>query len=320
MRSTRWAPRSRLAVLTTACLVVVSLMSAGKARATAATWRPQDGPHFTFGSRLDWPVVGDWNGDGKNEPGVFRGNTFHLGYAAVPPSRTVSFRFGRAGDMPITGDWDGDGDDTVGVFRRGVFYLRNSNSTGPAHEVIRFGSTRWGWDRPLSGDWDGDGRDELAVYRWDTATSYVRGHGLVRFGHHGAQAFTGDWNGDGMTTFASRNGAAYITNTPCNPTCVTEPPNHGVIPYGIEYEVSFGADFDGDGRDEVGIVETALPPPLRDPERLSCPYFQTQPEAQRYVDYWYPLFRWLFDYYPRVDPAVGLDPDRDRIACELLPR
>jgi hypothetical protein len=320
MRSTRWTPRIGMAGVIAAGLVFASLLSAGEAGATAAVWRPQDGPHFSFGSRFDWPVVGDWNGDGKDEPGVFRGNTFHLGYAAVPPSRTVAFRFGRAGDMPIAGDWNGDGVDTVGVFRRGVFYLRNTNSTGAADEVIRFGSTTEGVDHPLIGDWDGDGRDELAVNRHDHVTIHVRDRGVVRFGNLDAQKFTGDWDGDGTTTFASRQGAAYITNTPCNPTCTEFPRHHDVIEYGIQTDVSFGADFDGDGRDEVGIVESALPPPLRGPERTWCWYFRTQPEAQRYVDYWYPTYRWLFDYYPQSDPTVGLDPDRDRIACELLPR
>jgi hypothetical protein len=322
MRSTRWTSRLGTAALAVACFVVVALVHAGEASATAGIWRPQDGPTFRFGSRGDWPLVGDWNGDDKDEPGVFRGNTFHLGAPILlPPSaRTASFQFGRAGDMPIAGDWDGDGKDTVGVFRRGVFYLRNSNSAGPADEVVRFGLTTPALDTPLTGDWDGDGKDELAVSRWDSITVHVRGHGQVRWGRHGAHTFVGDWDGDGISTFASRSGEAYISNTTCIPTCPDTLRNHAVIPYGLDTDVSFGADFDGDGRDEVGIVEVPYPPPVRNPDHVECDWFQVQSEAQRYFDYWYPLYRWFFHGGMEADRHSELDTDRDFIACEHLPR
>jgi len=171
----------------------------------------------------------------------------------------------------------------------------------------------------LIGDWDGDGKDELGVYRWDPITIYVRNRGLLRFGRHGAATFTGDWDGDGKTTFASRSGQVYLTNTPCDPTC-TAPHNDAVLDDGLDSDVPFGADFDGDGRDEVGIVETEYPPPLLEAEHTTCELFQTQPEAQRYFDYWYPLFRWLFDHpLPSAYPRRELDPDVDHVACEFLP-
>jgi len=84
--------------------------------------------------------------------------------------------------------------------------------------------------------------------------------------------------------------------------------------------VSFGADFDGDGRDEVGIVEMPYPPPVRNPDYLTCAYFQTQGEAQRYFDYWYPLYSWLFDGEFGTDRYSELDRDRNHIACQHLPR
>jgi hypothetical protein len=66
---------------------------------------------------------------------------------------------------------------------------------------------------------------------------------------------------------------------------------------------------------EVGIVELPVPPPVRNPDLVRCHYLQTQGEAQRYVDYWYPLYRWFFDDLP-------LESDRysERVACERPPR
>jgi hypothetical protein len=72
---------------------------------------------------------------------------------------------------------------------------------------------------------------------------------------------------------------------------------------------------------EVGIVELPVPPPVRNPDLVRCHYLQTQGEAQRYVDYWYPLYRWFFDDLPlESDRYSELDRDRDRVACERPPR
>ena len=70
------------------------------------------------------PVAGDWDGDGDDEPGTFRGR--HL--AAPRRRRTSDRRRGPArsptASRPATcrwsGDWDGDGVDDVGIFRDGA--------------------------------------------------------------------------------------------------------------------------------------------------------------------------------------------------------
>jgi hypothetical protein len=47
-----------------------------------------------------------------------------------------TFLFGDPGDTAVTGDWDGTGTDTPGIVRSRRFYLRNSNSSGPADELM----------------------------------------------------------------------------------------------------------------------------------------------------------------------------------------
>src|SRR5215204_4674311 len=69
---------------------------------------------FVFGTSTDRPVMGDWNGDGIDTPGVVRGNSWYLSNTY---NGTVdrSFTYGIAGDVPVVGDWNGDGIDTPGV-------------------------------------------------------------------------------------------------------------------------------------------------------------------------------------------------------------
>ena len=110
-----------------------------------------------FGTTGDLPVAGDWNGDDRDELGVFRNGPWYLdnnrNRAWDPYSGDVSFWFGTSGDLPLAGDWNGDGKDEIGVFRNGPWYLDyNGNQV---------------WD-PDSGDvsfWFGTGGDlPVAAY------------------------------------------------------------------------------------------------------------------------------------------------------------
>ena len=65
------------------------------------------------------PVVGDWNGDGIEEIGIFRGGTWILdidGDRELEATDKV-FELGGAGDKPVAGDWNGDGIDDPAVYR-----------------------------------------------------------------------------------------------------------------------------------------------------------------------------------------------------------
>ena len=124
---------------------------------------------INFGQSGDLPVVGDWNGDGRDSPGVFRPGTgtFFLTNGltnnSTPPADIV-FNFGTAGDLPIAGDWNGDGIDTIGVFRPGspgAFFLANSFANF-TDIFFNFGTTG---DLPVAGDWIGDGIDTVGVFR-----------------------------------------------------------------------------------------------------------------------------------------------------------
>ena len=182
--------------------------------------------NITFGASTDLPIVGDWNGDGIDTPGLYRNGLFILtDNASNPAVATYNFALGIAGDTPIVGDWDGDGKDSVGVFRptNGLLYLRNALTTGFADFTMVLGIPG---DVGLAGDWNGDGKDSPGVYRPSNGVFYLTNQrcncgvfadSTVSFGLIGDQPFVGDWNGDGITgigAYRSSNGLTYLRNNP----------------------------------------------------------------------------------------------------------
>ncbi len=170
-----------------------------------------------FGQAGDVPVVGDWNGDSRDEIGVWRPSTrrFYLDHDSSLSWSTgvdvISDPFGQAGDLPVVGDWNGDGRDDIGVWRPStrIFYLDRDGSLSWSAGVdlvsAPFGHAG---DLPVVGDWTGDGRDGIGVWRprdrrfrldtngngaWDNATSDTL---TLAFGLSTDRPVIGDWNGD----------------------------------------------------------------------------------------------------------------------------
>ena len=159
---------------------------------------------FFYGIPGDLPVTGDWDGDGVDTIGVYRGEVFFLRNSNTSGYSELAFAYGQSGDLPVAGDWDGDGVDTIGVYRQGAFLLRDSNTGGYAERVAVFGMAG---DLPLIGDWNGDRVDTIGVYRGSDAVFYLRnsitsGYAEVAFSSGGPTGLpvAGDWNGDGVDT------------------------------------------------------------------------------------------------------------------------
>ena len=68
-----------------------------------------------FGTSSDQPLLGDWDGDGRANPGVRNpgSKTFQL----KAGRKVAEIRFGGRTDLAVAGDWDGDGRWEVGTRR-----------------------------------------------------------------------------------------------------------------------------------------------------------------------------------------------------------
>ena len=91
-----------------------------------------------LGAAGDTPVVGDFDGDGVDELGVYRDGEWLVDadgdgeFDATDEALASDAIAGRIG-VPIPGDWDGDGADEPGVFNPGS----GEGDEGPSFRVSR---------------------------------------------------------------------------------------------------------------------------------------------------------------------------------------
>jgi PKD repeat protein len=164
------------------------------------------GRSFYFGNPGDTPMVGDWDCDGDETPGMHRRSD---GFVYLRNSNTqgiadIRFFFGNPSDVPLAGDFNGDGCHTVSIYRPSEqrFYLidelgEDDGGLGAASSSFFFGNAG---DTPVIGDWDGDGIDEVGLYRESTGLFYWRNtlttgvaDGEIFFGDPGDRFVAGDW-------------------------------------------------------------------------------------------------------------------------------
>ncbi len=197
--------------------------------------RSSDGTEQTFfyGVAGDVPLMGDWDGDGLDTPGMFRPsdgfayltNTLPPDNGAVVADPALTFFYGIAGDQVFVGDWDGDGMDTLGISRNGKMFLANANATVVADLEFWFGTPT---DIAFGGDPDGDGKDSVFLYRPSSGFIYFTNStpvgpadvaptdGTLFFGVATDRFVVGDWDGDGTDTvgvFRPSDTTVYLRNT-----------------------------------------------------------------------------------------------------------
>ena len=189
-------------------------LDAGMFRLQLGAVRPIATHDFIFGTPNCRPVVGDFNGDGYSEIGVYAQGSWRLDVNGNGrwDADDMQVTLGGPGDWPVTGDWDRDGKTDLGVVRLVDGSTVAAVSTGLAHprrtdrgtqsadlppadasrecrelsrgtvrrvdpvdHVLHFGAA----GRPVVGDWAGAGAETLGVFHDGRWTLDVDGDGQL---------------------------------------------------------------------------------------------------------------------------------------------
>ena len=127
---------------------------------------------FGAGS-LDVPLSGDFNGDGKVDPAVYRPSTAEWFYqdSSNNYAPVIMGKFGWAGvDIPVEADYNGDGKTDRAVFRptTGEWFVRGV----PSSTII---AAPQAGDVPVPGNYDNTGKAEFAIFRPSTGQWVIAG-------------------------------------------------------------------------------------------------------------------------------------------------
>jgi hypothetical protein len=121
---------------------------------------------YSFGGQPgDVPLLGDLDGDGRDEPCVYRAGSFLCDSAHDGGAAELRIAFGEPGDVPLLGDLDGDGRDDPCVRRGDRFLCDTAHNGGTAEVVVTFGRAG---DPALLGDVNGDGAADPCVIEGET--------------------------------------------------------------------------------------------------------------------------------------------------------
>lgn len=124
------------------------------------------------------------------------------------------FYFGNPGDIPFMGDWNGNGVATPGLYRQSDGFVYLRDSNTQGPADREFYFGIPG-DFPVVGDWDGDGKDTVSIYRASEGRFYI------------------------MNSLGSDGGGLGAADSS--------------FYFGNSGDAPFVGDFDGDGKDSIGL-------------------------------------------------------------------
>jgi serine-aspartate repeat-containing protein C/D/E len=206
---------------------------------------------FTFGIIGGIPVVGDWNGDGTSELGIFfKGEWFlDLNGNGVWDEGDLWARLGSEADKPVVGDWDGDGKDDIGIF--GPEWPMDPRHI--EHEPGLPDSHNGPKDRqknvPPRPEEATEGDRLLQLTKQGKERSDLIDH-VFHFGVATDIPIAGDWNGDGIRSVGVfRDGKWHFDLDGDGKWSKADK----TARFGQKGDLPVVGDFNGDGIEEIGV-------------------------------------------------------------------
>ncbi|MEX2316840.1 MAG: SdrD B-like domain-containing protein [Pirellulales bacterium] len=208
----------------------------------------------TFGNADALPVVGDFNGDGVSEIGVFVKGQWFLDVNGNGhwDNDDLWARLGTEPDRPVTGDWDADGKDDIGIFgpawpRDPWAIAREPGQPDPAN-IPTEPADKFKNMPPTDEDATSGGRTLKRTAQGKPRIDRI--DHVFHYGVPGDTPVTGDWNGDGIRQIGvfchgqwniDLNGDGRFTEV------------DAAFTFGQFGDLPVVGDFNGDGLDEIGI-------------------------------------------------------------------
>ena len=126
---------------------------------------------ITFGNPGDEPLMGDWDCNGVQTPGMYRRSSgfMYLRNSNTSGAADLQFYFGNPGDIPLAGDFDGDGDIDLAASVNGgdsvSVILNNGDGTFAGRTQYGVGGSPWGIQ---SADFNLDGALDIACVNYNS--------------------------------------------------------------------------------------------------------------------------------------------------------
>ncbi|TWU05881.1 MSCRAMM family protein [Stieleria varia] len=213
-----------------------------------------------LGTDMDRPVVGDWDGDGKDDIGIFgrqwERDEFRVRQdAGLPDPANARRRRPNYHNRFVSAETRMEGRERL-LVRGEDLQLR----ADAVDHVFQFGEEV---DTPISGDWNGTGIDQIAVFRggtWmldsDGDGRHAKDEATFEFGEPGDQPVVGDFNGDGIDEVAVVRGDEWIIDIDGDHKLTGNDKRIKLKRMSADSQPIAG-DWDGDGKDEPGYYDKA---------------------------------------------------------------
>ena len=211
-----------------------------------------------FGDADSVPIVGDWNGDGKDDVGVYRRGHFFLDLNGNGrwDDEDLWARLGAELDYPVSGDWNGDGKDDIGIFGpawpgdtqalavgSGLPDMRNRRLPVPKPKNV-----------PPKPEEATSGLRLLRRTVVGTTRADVIDH-VFRYGAGAQIPVTGDWSGDGIKNIGVFQDGRWRLDSDGDGRWSE---NDEVFEFGQPGDLPVVGDFNGDGIDQIGVFRDGL--------------------------------------------------------------